>query len=208
MEKLIHISSGRGPLECAWVVKKTFSLLQSDANACNLKLHVLERTVSSHPSGINSLTLLLSGKNGDEFITQWEGSILWIGKSQFRPQHRRKNWFIEIFGLDAPTVFNLKPEDIVFQSTKSSGPGGQHVNKTMSAIRATHRPTGVSVFVQDTRSQHQNKLLATQRLEAELNKKNIAQFQNFESEQWKKKINVQRGNPKRTFVGIAFEPKN
>ncbi len=204
MEKLIHISAGRGPLECAWVVKNVLIVLQQEAKKQKLSTEVMERSLAAHPSGLNSVTLMVTGEYAEKFVADWEGSVLWIGKSQFRPQHRRKNWFIELFGLDLPKSFDLKAEDVQFQATKSSGPGGQHVNKTMSAIRAIHKPTGVSVFVQDSRSQHQNKLLAAQRLAEEVNKRNIAQLQNFESDQWKKKIIVQRGNPKRVFEGMTF----
>lgn len=204
MEKLIHISSGRGPLECALVVKNILAILLAEAKDLGLIASVLERNIADHPSGMKSVTVLVSGKSSNKLLAQWEGSVLWKGKSPFRPKHQRKNWFIEVFGLTPPERNKIEEKDVVFKATKSSGPSGQHVNKTSSAIRATHLPTGQSVLVQDSRSQHQNRKIALQKLEQEMQKFNQKNMTNFESDQWLKKNNVQRGNPSRIFEGKKF----
>jgi peptide chain release factor len=205
MEKLVHISSGRGPLECAFVVKKLLPILLNEARSFSLKTTIIDRKTGSHPSGLNSVTLLLKGNNLAAFLLIWEGSVLWQNKSPFRPQHRRKNWFVEVFSLYVPQSNRINEKDVVFQTIKSSGPGGQHVNKTNSAVRATYVPTKQSVLVQDSRSQHQNKKIALERLEKEINTANKSLIQEFEKEAWLNKINVQRGNPTRIFEGLDFK---
>jgi peptide chain release factor len=101
--------------------------------------------------------LLLQSKNLNEFLDNWLGSICWIGKSTFRKLHKRSNWFIGVFELEGLEKINFNEKDIQFQTTRSQGSGGQNVNKVNTAVRATHIPTGQSVFVQDSRSQLENK---------------------------------------------------
>jgi len=101
----------------------------------------------------------------------------------------------------------LKINEVKYQTTKSSGPGGQHVNKTESAVRATHIPTGLSVLVQDSRSQHQNKKIATQRLAEVLVSHQLQELKDLEINQWKNAIQIQRGNPIKTFEGRQFKPR-
>ena len=124
------------------------------------------------------------------------GSLLWIGKSPFRKFHKRKNWYIEIFAFNTPNAYKLKDEDICFQTTKSSGPGGQHANKTESAVRAIHKKSGLSICIQDSRSQFQNKKIATNKLKEIFDQHQIKLLQNIIIEQWKHSINIQRSNPR------------
>jgi peptide chain release factor len=88
---------------------------------------------------------------------------------------------------------------------RSSGAGGQHVNKVSSAIRATHIPTGIAVVAMDSRSQHQNKKLATERLLKKLEEENLRQLKNHVGSQWENQLNIQRGNPVRIFTGSDFK---
>ena len=87
-----------------------------------------------------------------------------LDKVSFRKMHKRKNWFIGIFEMMQQKNTSISEKDIQYQAMRSSGAGGQHVNKVSSAIRATHVPTGIGTVAMDSRSQHQNKKLATERL--------------------------------------------
>ena len=88
---------------------------------------------------------------------------------------------------------------------RSSSAGGQHVNKVSSAIRATHVPTGVSTVCMDSRSQHQNKKTARDRLILKLEKEEIKQLKNQFQTTWMNQTQVQRGNPVRVFEGSDFK---
>jgi peptide chain release factor len=119
--------------------------------------------------------------------------------------HKRKNWFIGIFEMDALSETLISEKDIQYQAMRSSGAGGQHVNKVSSAIRATHTPSGLSTVAMDSRSQHQNKKLATERLLEKLKVFELEMIKKQVNTQWENQLNVGRGNPTRTFTGSDFK---
>jgi peptide chain release factor len=205
MEKIIQITSGRGPAECTWVVAQVLKKVLQEAEALQLKVTVLQREAGSENGTVASAMVQIIGKDADEFTDSWVGTIQWIGKSMYRKFHKRSNWFIGIFEVDAIKSRAFSEKDIQYQAMRSSGAGGQHVNKVSSAIRATHLPTGISVVSMDSRSQHQNKKLATERLLVKLNEAQLnllkQQFQN----QWTNQLAVERGNPIQTFEGSDFK---
>lgn len=205
MEKLIQITSGRGPLECQWVVAKVLKVFLEEAKDNNIDYEIIHRENGDENLTLKSVTLLLKSKNINEFLKSWLGSILWTGKSTFRKLHKRSNWFIGVFELEGLEKINFKEKDIQFQTTRSQGSGGQNVNKVNTAVRATHVPTGQSVFVQDSRSQLENKKLSIARLKVKVLEQNIIQLQKRMQETWNNHLNVQRGNPIRIFSGTDFK---
>lgn len=205
MEKLIQITSGRGPLECQWVVAKVLKAFLEEAKNNNIDYEIIHRENGDENLTLKSVTILLKAKNITEFLKTWLGSICWIGKSTFRKLHKRSNWFIGIFELEGLEKINFNEKDIQFQTTRSQGSGGQNVNKVNTAVRATHVPTGQSVFVQDTRSQLENKKLSVTRLKEKVMEVYIQQLEKRMKETWNNHLQVQRGNPTRTFSGTDFK---
>ncbi len=205
MEKLIQITSGRGPLECQWVVAKVLKTFLEEAKNNNIDYEIIHRENGDENLTLKSVTLLLKSKNINEFLKTWLGSICWTGKSTFRKLHKRSNWFIGVFELEGLDKIQFDEKDIQFQTTRSQGSGGQNVNKVNTAVRATHIPTGQSVFVQDSRSQLENKKLSITRLKEKVLEQNIIQLQKRMQETWNNHLNVQRGNPVRTFSGTDFK---
>ncbi|OCK52744.1 peptide chain release factor H [Chryseobacterium sp. CBo1] len=205
MEKIIQITSGRGPLECQWVVAKLLKVFLEEAKDNNIDYEIIHRENGDENLTLKSVTLLLKSKNINEFLKNWLGSILWTGKSTFRKLHKRSNWFIGVFELEGLEKINFNEKDIQFQTTRSQGSGGQNVNKVNTAVRATHVPTGQSIFVQDSRSQLENKKLSIARLKEKVLEQNIIQLQKQMQETWNNHLNVQRGNPIRIFSGTDFK---
>jgi peptide chain release factor len=205
MEKLIQITSGRGPLECQWVVAKVLKVFLEEAKDNKIDYEIIHRENGDENLTLKSATLLLKSKNVNEFLQTWLGSICWTGKSTFRKLHKRSNWFIGVFKLEGLEKINFNEKDIQFQTTRSQGSGGQNVNKVNTAVRATHIPTGQSVFVQDSRSQLENKKLSVTRLKEKVLEQNIIQLQKRMQETWSNHLQVQRGNPVRTFSGTDFK---
>ena len=166
---------------------------------------MLHREPGNHNGTVLSASVILEGETVQEFVDSWKGTIQWIGQSQFRKLHKRKNWFIGIFEVEdfQPVIYNEK--DFEFQAMRSSGSGGQNVNKVNTAVRAIHKPTGIAVVAMDSRSQHQNKKLATERLLAKLNEENLKGIQEQMESEWNNQTEIKRGNPTRTFKGSDFK---
>ncbi|CAA7385868.1 peptide chain release factor H [Chryseobacterium fistulae] len=205
MEKLIQITSGRGPLECQWVVAKVLKVFLEEAKNNNIEYEIIHREKGDENLTLKSVTILLKGKELSEFLKTWLGSVCWNGKSNFRKLHKRSNWFIGVFELEGLNKINFNEKDIQFQTTRSQGSGGQNVNKVNTAVRATHIPTGQSVFVQDSRSQLENKKLSIIRLKEKVMAIYIEQLEKRMQETWTNHLQVQRGNPSRTFSGTDFK---
>ncbi len=205
MEKIIQITSGRGPAECTWVVAQVLKKVLQESETLGLEATVLQCEAGSENGTVASAMVQITGNEAEEFVASWVGTIQWIGKSTFRKFHKRSNWFIGIFEVDAIQSNTFSEKDIQYQAMRSSGAGGQHVNKVSSAIRATHVPTGISVVSMDSRSQHQNKKLATERLLLKLNEAQLNLLKQQFQSQWTNQLAVERGNPTRTFEGSDFK---
>jgi len=207
--KIIQITAGTGPAECTWVVAKVLKELLKAAVSDKLKYDILNQEKGEENGTVQSATVQLKGdeKAINQFLSEWIGTIQWIGQSTFRKFHKRKNWFVGVFEMEDRKEVELKEKEIKFQAMRSSGPGGQHVNKVSSAIRAIHEPTGVQVVVMDTRSQHQNKKLAKQRLALKVAEKNLEGFKASIKDQWENHRELERGNPVKVFSGANFKEK-
>lgn len=208
MKQRILITAGRGPEECTRVVAKTLKSLLKEAEKKGIETQIIQHNPGSINSTVRSVVIDVKGKHALAFAKEWEGSILWIGQSPYRKFHKRKNWFIEVFILQNDNNEAFDERDVYYQSTRSSGPGGQHVNKTSTAIRAVHGPTGISVLAQDARSQYQNKKSALNRLREKFELENNKSLAQNEEENWMKGLEIKRGNPIKTFEGRAFVQKN
>ncbi|WP_333661949.1 peptide chain release factor H [Chishuiella changwenlii] len=204
MIKIIQITSGRGPAECNFVVTNVFKRFTEACEINNIEYAVIEREIDKDFNLVCSVTLELKGKQLDVFIKEWLGTILWIGKSPFRKFHQRKNWFIGCFELELPKENKINSKEIVYQTMRSSGNGGQNVNKVNSAVRATHLPSGISVVSMDSRSQHQNKKIATTRLLLKLQDDNDQKLKDSVQQKWMNQTSVERGNPIKTYRGEKF----
>ncbi|WP_225036081.1 peptide chain release factor H [Winogradskyella sp. SM1960] len=202
--KIIQITSGRGPAECCWVVAQILKHFLEAVNNKGIDYKILHREKGIENMTLQSVTVRLKGSNLNRFLCQWTGTIQWIGTSTFRPQHKRKNWFVGLYEISKSEQFEILDKDITYQATKSSGPGGQHVNKVSSAIRATHQPTKTQVLVMDSRSQHQNRKIAKARLQEKVTEVQLEALKAGIKNQWKNHLRLERGNPIKVFKGSDF----
>lgn len=205
--KTIQITSSRGPAESCWVVAQVLKVFIRTLKEEQLAYTILQKVQGIENRTLQSVTVQIEGKELEQFLKPWKGTIQWIGKSSFRPQHKRKNWFVGLYEIEEHQEFQLYEKDIIYQSTRSSGPGGQHVNKVSSAIRAIHQPSNIQVLVMDSRSQHQNKKIAKQRLQDKVTEMQLQTLKDTVKHQWENHLQLERGNPVKVFSGSDFKVK-
>lgn len=215
--KIIHITTAKGPLECQLAAGKILGALLADLRKKGLQAEVIDRTAGQESGTILSAIIRINGIAIQTAIQSWLGTIQWIhrpapklqprSKSPYRPNHGRKNWFVGVFEVNQAEAVSWDESEIVYQSVRSSGAGGQHVNKVSSAVRATHTPSGTTVFVQESRSQLQNKKIARERIREKLEKVQSEKLVEVVNQTWSQHHELERGNPVRTFVGMDFKPK-
>ena len=206
----LQITSGSGPIECALAVAKLVPTLRKAAQNQGLEACLIDAVQGREKHTLVSALLSVSGHKAQDFATGWQGTHQWICQSPFRPHHKRKNWFIGVNLLAVPEQHDnkIKPSDLSVQTCRSSGPGGQHANKTDSAVRLIHKPTGIVINAQEERSQHMNKKLALGRLFSMLENLVEARQADLDFTRWMKHKELERGNPVRVFEGKAFTEKN
>lgn len=207
MEKIIQITAGRGPAECSWVVAQVLKLFLEEVRKEGLEYNLINSIPGTENGTLQSVVLSLKGSNLNTFLETWLGTVQWIGISEFRTTHKRKNWFIGVYEVPQEQMLELNENEITFQAMRSSGPGGQNVNKVNSAVRATHKESGLSVVAMESRSQHQNKKLAIDRLRVKVYEANLEKVKNNINNQWEHHLNLKRGNPVRVFRGSDFKKK-
>lgn len=198
----MQITSGRGPAECCRVVALVLEKILKQAVAKGVKTEVVERETGPLNRTLLSAVISLQGRDYHALIEDWEGTVQWIAKSPYRIYHKRKNWFVGVQTFTLSESQEATEAEIRYETLRASGPGGQHVNKTESAVRAVHIPTGMSVVASDQRSQWQNKKLATERLLLKLASGSIEQAMIQAQANWSNHNCLQRGNP----VKVIQEP--
>jgi peptide chain release factor len=202
---ILLISSGQGPEECGWVVNKLTHSLLDEANQMSLTTNVVE-VVEGHPGTYFSAMIDISGD--ETFCKSICGTIQWIGKSMFRPNHKRKNWFVSISEIPEPdTMPELDSKNLIITAMKASGPGGQSVNTTDSAIRVVHTPTGLVATSREERSQNLNKKTAVAKLARMIHENNQSKLSDAEKLKWNYHNTLERGNAIRVYTDIEFKRK-
>lgn len=197
----LYVSAGHGPRECAWAAQRLAHAFLHEAKA-----EALSAAILSEEDTAASYLMRVSGVNAHAFAAARIGTVRWIGQSPFRKNHKRKNWFVGVSLAPSLADFpELKAADIRYQSMKASGPGGQHVNATESAVRATHVPTGLSVVAREERSQHANKKLCRAKLAAQFAQRETQAKANVKTQAWKTHKYLERGNEVRVYRGPKFK---
>ncbi len=207
MIQWLQVTSGRGPAECCWVVAQVVQCIVEDAASAGLRAKVLEAEPGDESATLKSALIAVEGDSVVDFLRGWEGVVQWIGTSPFRPHHNRKNWFVGVSGLELPEESaEWSERDLRIERMRASGPGGQHVNKTETAVRITHLPTGLIATAQEERSQHLNRKLAMARLFKLLQEREQNAEDQSRQERWLQHNELERGNPIRVYRGKDFRP--
>ena len=197
---IIQITSGKGPAECCRAVALVQSLMMKQAKQEGIQITVLESKAGEVNGTLLSVTLMAEGDRLNPFIKEWAGTIQWIAQSPYRKYHKRKNWFVGVAAFDVQELLPWNLKDVKLETCRSSGPGGQNVNKVETAVRGTHLPSGLQVMAMDTRSQLENKKLCLARLEEKVLVWQTEQLIVQQQSQWQEHNALERGNPVKTIT--------
>ena len=202
---ILDINSGAGGTEaCDWVdMLLRMYLRWGERN--NFKIEIINQ-VQGDVAGLKNVTVLIEGRNAYGYLRREKGVHRLVRISPFDSNKRRHTSFasVEIIpDLDSSAEIEINADEIKVDTYRASGAGGQHVNKTDSAVRITHIPTGIVVTCQNERSQHKNKDMALKVLASKLYEMQIA-----ENEQRMAEIRgdiraIEWGNQMRSYV---FQP--
>lgn len=128
-------------------------------------------TLPGEEAGIKNAVLLIEGKGAYGYLKGEKGIHRLIRISPFNANSKRHTSFVSITvipEIEEEIEVEIKPEDLKIETMRASGHGGQHVNKTETAVRITHVPTGITVTCQNERSQYLNKMTALKILKSKL----------------------------------------
>ena len=204
-DALLTIHPGAGGTESQDWAEMLMRMYIRWAERHGFKVEVLD-LVEGEEAGIKAAEIQISGQYAYGLLHAEKGVHRLVRISPFDAQSRRHTSFASVFVypvVDEDIEIEIDPDDLRIDVFRASGKGGQHVNKTSSAVRITHIPSGIVVSCQQERSQHKNKATSMKMLKARLYERAVEERDAKKAEVDKQKTDIAWGNQIRSYV---FQP--
>jgi len=198
----LDIQAGSGGTEAQDWAQMLLRMYLRFCEDSGFKTELIEKS-EGEVAGIKSATIKISGEYAYGYLRTETGVHRLVRKSPFDSGNRRHTSFASVYAypeIDDSIEVEINPADLRIDTYRASGAGGQHVNRTDSAIRITHNPTGIVVQCQNDRSQHRNKAEAMSMLKARLYELELQKQRDQQQETEAAKSDIGWGSQIRSYV--------
>jgi peptide chain release factor 2 len=202
MNAIMSIHAGAGGTEAQDWVEMLLRMYLRWAEKRNFKTSVIDY-LPGDEAGVKSVSFTVEGEYAYGYAKAEIGIHRLVRISPFDAGGRRHTSFASVFvypEVDDEIKIDINEDDLRIDTFRSGGKGGQHVNKTDSAVRITHLPTGIVVQCQNERSQHKNKAMAMKYLKSRLYEKELQEKNERLDEENKQKKDIAWGSQIRSYV--------
>ena len=203
----IEVNAGAGGTEAQDWAEMLMRMYSRWAEQHGYKVELLEQS-EGEQAGIKSVTMQVTGPNAYGWLKTENGVHRLVRISPFDANARRQTSFASIWVypvVDDTIEIEIRDADLKVDTFRASGAGGQHVNKTESAIRITHVPTGIIVACQTDRSQHRNRATAMQMLKAKMYEAELKRREAVSAEVEANKTDIGWGHQIRSYVLAPYQ---
>ncbi len=204
---ILTFHAGAGGTEAQDWTQMLYRMYMQWANKHGFEFEMLDY-LDGEDAGLKSATVMVKGENAYGYLKSENGVHRLVRVSPFDANARRQTSFaaLEVMPeLPNDIEVDIRPEDIEMQVYRSSGAGGQHVNKTSSAVRLIHIPTGIVTACQTQRSQFQNRDYAMQMLKSKLMELKIQQHAEKISDLKGVQLKIEWGSQIRSYVFMPYQ---
>ena len=199
---LLEIHAGAGGIESQDWVSMLLRMYSRWAESKKFNVELIDQNVGEE-AGLKSVTIKIIGDKSYGWLKSENGVHRLVRISPFDSQSRRHTSFASVFcypEVDNTVKINIAEKDLRIDTFRASGAGGQHVNKTDSAVRITHIPSKIIVQCQSSRSQHRNKSIAMEMLKSKLYEIEISKEEIANSKSRDEKGDIGWGNQIRSYI--------
>jgi peptide chain release factor 2 len=207
---IVQIASGAGGIDASDWAQMLLRMLIRYAERKGWKVEVLEETPAEE-AGIKGATLTVTGDYAYGLLKAENGVHRLVRVSPFDANGRRQTSFAAVTvtpDIDDDIEVDINEADLKIDTYRAGGAGGQHVNKTDSAVRITHLPTGIVVQCQNERSQHSNKAKAMKLLRSRMYDYELAKREAKAAEDAKNRLKIEWGSQIRSYVLFPYQQVN